>query len=950
MPKNPRVYELARELGLTNEETLDLCDALGIGVKSHSSSVQVAQADRVRRKAEREGLIREVQPPDLDEEQTAAPAKNKKKAVAIKKAAVPKKAAVTKKAPPKKKAPAIEPAAVTKPPAATTPPNEAEAEASAPSEAEAPAPPAPQAPPPPARPLVTSSGQEPARRTVEETPARATLRPKKHRLLGKKHRLLGKKHPRIEISDQRQPRHRPECPHPLAQLAVNPFPPHLVPHPARVLGRQSRHLLAPRALGRRETSVRQAGNAREGDPPVVLVVLVVPVVLVVLVVPVVVPVVPVVVLVVPVVVLVVVLAVLAEALNSRPGGPRGGPQQRRGRKQKRRRRQREELQPQELATYTPVDAPVPEGEVVIERGSTAQELAGNLNRSAADVVRFLLQQGEMVTATQSLSDDMVELFAAELGAQIRIVDPGAEQEEEILKVLDIDLEALGSAPRPPVITVMGHVDHGKTLLLDRIRSSNVVDGEAGGITQHIGAYQVERNGQALTFIDTPGHAAFTSMRARGAQATDIVILVVAADDGVMPQTLEAMDHARAAEVPIVVAINKMDREGADPNRVLAQLAERDLIPESYGGDVITVPVSAMTEDGIDELLDQIVLVAELEELRAAPDGRAIGTVLEANLDRGRGPVATVLVQQGLLSVGDPMVAGAAWGRVRAMTDDLGNTIKEAGPSVPVEVLGLSEVPRSGDMFTVAPDEKTASRVADTREHWQRQASMASASSSGAGGAKLEDIFKQIRAGEAATLNLVLKADVHGSLEAVTDSLRKLEREEVKLSFVSRGVGGVNENDVQLAIASNATIIGFNVRPDRKAREAAEREDVEIRLYEIIYQLLDDIENAMLGMLEPEFEEIVTGEAQVREVFRISRVGPVAGCFVEHGTIRDGAKVRFLREGTIIWKGEVASLRHFQDSVPQVNAGMECGIGLSDFTDLKEGDVIETYDEREIPRV
>jgi translation initiation factor IF-2 len=597
-----------------------------------------------------------------------------------------------------------------------------------------------------------------------------------------------------------------------------------------------------------------------------------------------------------------------------------------------------------------VDAPVPEGEVVIERGSTAQELAGNLNRSAADVVRFLLQQGEMVTATQSLSDDMVELFAAELGAQIRIVDPGAEQEEEILKVLDIDLTALGSAPRPPVITVMGHVDHGKTLLLDRIRSSNVVDGEAGGITQHIGAYQVERNGQALTFIDTPGHAAFTSMRARGAQATDIVILVVAADDGVMPQTLEAMDHARAADVPIVVAINKMDREGADPDRVLAQLAERDLIPESYGGDVITVPVSAMTEDGIEELLDQIVVVAELEELRAAPDGRAIGTVLEANLDRGRGPVATVLVQQGTLSVGDPMVAGAAWGRVRAMTDDVGNTIKEAGPSVPVEVLGLSEVPRSGDMFTVAPDEKTASRVADTREHWQRQASMASASSSGAGGAKLEDIFKQIRAGEAATLNLVLKADVHGSLEAVTDSLRKLEREEVKLSFVSKGVGGVNENDVQLAIASNATIIGFNVRPDRKARETAEQENVEIRLYEIIYHLLEDIENAMLGMLEPEFEEIVTGEAQVREVFRISRVGPVAGCLVEHGTIRDGAKVRFLREGTIIWKGEVASLRHFQDSVPQVNAGMECGIGLSDFTDLKEGDVIETYDEREIPRV
>ncbi len=634
--------------------------------------------------------------------------------------------------------------------------------------------------------------------------------------------------------------------------------------------------------------------------------------------------------------------------GGRPGGPRGGPQQRRGRKQKRRRRQQEELQPQELATYTPADAPVPEGEVVLERGSTAQEIASKLNRSAADIVRFLLQQGEMVTATQSLSDDMVELFAAELGAEIRLVDPGAEQEEEILKALEIDLDDVGAAPRPPVITVMGHVDHGKTLLLDRIRSSNVVDGEAGGITQHIGAYQVERGGQALTFIDTPGHAAFTSMRARGAQATDIVILVVAADDGVMPQTLEAMDHARAAEVPIVVAINKIDREGADPNKVLAQLAERDLIPESYGGDIITVPVSAMTEEGIDDLLDQIVLVSELEELKATPDGRAVGTVLEANLDKGRGPVATVLVQRGTLSIGDPIVAGAAWGRVRAMTDDLGNAVSEAGPSTPVEVLGLSEVPRSGDIFTVAPDEKTASRVADTREHWQRQANMATVSSSGGGGAKLEDIFKQIQAGEATTLNLVLKADVHGSLEAVTESLRKLERDDVKLSFVSRGVGGVNENDVQLAVASNATILGFNVRPDRKARETAETENVEIRLYEIIYQLLEDIENAMLGMLEPEFEEIVTGEAQVRQVFRISGVGPIAGCLVENGTISDGAKVRFLREGAIIWKGEVASLRHFQDPVNQVTAGMECGIGLSDFTDLKEGDVIETYDEREIP--
>ena len=517
----------------------------------------------------------------------------------------------------------------------------------------------------------------------------------------------------------------------------------------------------------------------------------------------------------------------------------------------------------------------------------------------------------MVTATMSLSDDMINLFADELGAEVRLVDPGAEQEEEMLKVLNInvddDEDDEGAVERPPIITVMGHVDHGKTLLLDRIRKANVVASEAGGITQHIGAYQAVRNDRPLTFIDTPGHEAFTAMRARGAQATDIVILVVAADDGVMPQTLEALDHARAAEVPIVVAINKMDREGADANRVLAQLAERNLIPESYGGDVITVPVSAMTEMGIDDLLDQLLVVAELEELTANPDGRAQGTVLESNLDKGRGPVATILVQKGTLRVGDPLVAGAAWGRVRAMIDDKGQQIKEAGPSTPVQVLGLSEVARAGDMFAVAPDEKSASKVAETREHWQRQASMANTAAVATGGAKLEDLFKQIQAGEAATLNLILKADVHGSLEAVTDSLRKLERDDVKLAFVSRGVG-----------------------------------------YEIIYKLLEDVQNAMLGLLEPEFEEIVTGEANVRQVFRISGVGPVAGCFVEHGTLTRGSKVRFLREGTIIWKGAIESLKHFQDDAKEVRAGMECGIGLTDFTDLKEGDVIETYNEKEIP--
>jgi translation initiation factor IF-2 len=608
----------------------------------------------------------------------------------------------------------------------------------------------------------------------------------------------------------------------------------------------------------------------------------------------------------------------------------------------------------DIPTYTPREAPVPEGVVVVERASTPQELGPKLNRTAADVVRFLMQQGEMVTATQSLSDDMIELFAAEIGAEIRLVDPGEEQEVELLKQLQADDEVDDETyqswpPRPPVITVMGHVDHGKTKLLDQIRNTNVVAGEAGGITQHIGAYQVVKDGRAITFIDTPGHEAFTAMRARGAQATDIVVLVVAADDGVMPQTIEAIDHARAAGVPIVVAINKIDRENADPNRVMQQLSEHGLVPEAWGGDTVMVEVSALAGIGIDELLENLLVVAELEDLRATPEGRARGIVLESNLDIGRGPVATVLVQRGTLRVGDPVVAGAAWGRVRALIDDRGGQVREAGPSMPVQVLGLSEVATAGDAFIVAPDERTASRVAAAREHWQRLATLGREAHAMSGGAKLEDIFKQIQAGETATLNLILKADVTGSLEALTEALRKLEREDVKLSFVHRGVGGITQHDVQLASASEATIIGFNVRPDRKARELAEAEGVEIRTYEIIYQVLEDIEKAMLGLLAPEYEEVVTGEAEVREVFRIPRVGAVAGCYVTNGVITRGSKVRFLRDGTVIWKGTISSLKRFKDDVREVAAGFECGIGLSDFQDLKQGDVIETYEEREIPR-
>ena len=638
--------------------------------------------------------------------------------------------------------------------------------------------------------------------------------------------------------------------------------------------------------------------------------------------------------------------------GGRPGGPGGGPGGRRPPRRKgRRRRRREELQPMDVPSYTPDDTAVPEGEIVVERACTALDLGPKMNRTAADVVRFLMQQGEMVTATQSLSDDMIELFAAELGAEIRMVDPGEEQEVELLKLLDIvdDFDDDEAPIRPPVITVMGHVDHGKTKLLDQIRSVNVVDDEAGGITQHIGAYQVDRDGKSLTFIDTPGHEAFTAMRARGAGSTDIVVLVVAADDGVMPQTIEALNHARVADVPIIVAVNKIDRENADPQKVLGQLAEHDLVPESWGGDTICVEVSALENLGVDDLLDNLNVIAEVEDLRADPDGRSQGVVLESFLDIGRGPVATVLVQRGTLKVGDPLVAGAAWGRVRALVDDQGRPVKEAGPSAPVQVLGLSDVADAGEGFVVAPNEKVAGRVADKRGHWRRQANIGRDAHALSGGARLEDIFEQIQKGEAATLNLIVKADVNGSLEAVTGSLRKLEREDVRLAFVHRAVGRITENDIQLAATSNATIIGFNVRPERKAREMAEAEGVEIRSYEIIYKLIEDIEAAMLGMLAPKFEEVVTGDAEVREIFSVPRIGKIAGCYVTNGTITRGSKVRFLREGTIIWKGEISSLRRFKEDVREVQSGYECGIGLSDYQDLKDGDVIETFEEREIAR-
>ncbi|MEN9823203.1 MAG: translation initiation factor [Actinomycetota bacterium] len=985
MAKNLRVHELAKELGMTNTEMLSLCEVMGVGVKSQASSLIEAQADRIRRRAERDGLTRPEQPEEAkpvkkapakkaaakkaesgDEaaESTTTdgePAKPVKKAAAKK--AAPKKAAEGDADAPEAPAPVVEaPAPVVEAPAPEAPAPVVEApapvvEAPAP-EAPAPAPvveaPAtvaepPAAPSAPTAPRITSS-RPPATPSAPSAPPVAPRPPAEVRPPAAPPAAPAAGAPRPPAGP---PPARPTSatgkpipPPPGAVRPVSasgkPIPP--PPGSARPGGSGPRpgggYSARPGAPGARPAGPggprpggpggprpggfggprpggfgpRPAGAGGPGGPG-----------------------------------------------GPRPGGPGGGPggpggrpngQRRAPRKKSRARRRRDfdEMQPNYSSNYTPNSAPVPEGTIIVERGVSAQEFAPKLNRTAADVIRFLMQNGEMVTATMTLSDEQMELFALEVGADLLLVEPGQQEEMELQALFDDsddDDETLQEL-RPPVITVMGHVDHGKTTLLDRIRNANVVAGEAGGITQHIGAYQVVKDGRKITFLDTPGHAAFTKMRARGAQVTDIVVLMVAADDGVMPQTIEAINHAKAADVPIVVALNKIDKENADPQRVLAQLAEHELVPESWGGDTIVVEMAAAQNIGVDEMLEQLLVVSELEELTANPTGRAKGVVLEANLDVGRGPVATVLVDKGELKVGDPIVAGAAWGRVRALIDDKGQQVKSAGPSTPVQVLGLQSVPHAGDEFRSSDDEKTARTVGEAREQRLRLKNQRG-DARVQRGVKLEDIFSQIQSGEVATLNLVIKADVQGSLEAVTESLRRLERDEVKLAFVHRAVGGITENDISLAATTNATLIGFNVRPDRKARDLAETEGVEIRTYEIIYKLLEDIERAMVGMLAPEFEEVVTGEAEVREIFRVPRIGAIAGCYVRSGAITRGSKVRFLRDGTIIWKGSIQSLKRFKEDAREVREGFECGVGLSDFQDLKPGDLIETFDEREIAR-
>lgn len=572
---------------------------------------------------------------------------------------------------------------------------------------------------------------------------------------------------------------------------------------------------------------------------------------------------------------------------------------------------------------------------------TVAELAKRLHREPSEIIKKLFMLGVMATINQELDKDAIELIASEYGVEV--------EEKVSVDLTDLESFITEDQPeelqeRPPVVTIMGHVDHGKTTLLDSIRHSKVTSGEAGGITQHIGAYQVEVEGKKITFLDTPGHAAFTTMRARGAQVTDITVLVVAADDGVMPQTVEAINHAKAANVPIIVAVNKMDKPTANPDRVMQELTEYGLIAESWGGDTIFVPISALKREGIDQLLEMILLVAEVEELKANPNRKAYGTVIEARLDKGRGSVATLLVQNGTLRVGDPIVVGNTYGRVRAMVNDLGRRVKEAGPSMPVEITGLNEVPQAGDRFVVMEDEKTARQVGEARAQKALQATRNETTR-----ISLDNLFEQLKQGENKELNIIIKADVQGSVEALSSSLQKIDVEGAKINIIHTGVGAITESDIILATASNAIIIGFNVRPNVNAKRMAEEEKVDIRLHRIIYKAIEEIEAAMKGLLDPEYEEKVIGQVEVRTTFKVSKIGTIAGSYVTEGKVTRDSQVRLIRDGIVIYEGEIDTLKRYKDDVKEVNQGYECGITLKNYNDIKEGDIIEVYRMEEVAR-
>ena len=595
---------------------------------------------------------------------------------------------------------------------------------------------------------------------------------------------------------------------------------------------------------------------------------------------------------------------------------------------KRRQEEREKMQrlQLEIAKKQPVKVEIPD-EIAVG------ELASRMKKTAAEVVKQLLKMGVFASVSDVIDYDTAALVAMELGCKVekevivtveeRLIDDHADTEEELV-------------PRAPVVVVMGHVDHGKTSLLDYIRHANVASGEAGGITQHIGAYTVEINGSPITFLDTPGHEAFTSMRARGAMVTDVAILVVAADDGIMPQTVESINHAKAAGIPIVVAINKMDKVGANPDRIKQQLTEYDIVSEEWGGDTIICPISAKTGAGIDNLLENLVLQAEVLELRANPNRAAKGTVIEARLDKGRGPIMTVLVQNGTLHLGDIIIAGTCVGRVRTMINDKGQRVTEAGPSTPVEISGLNDVPSAGDIFNAVADERMARELAEERRIQQASGSAVAKKVS------LEDLFSQIQAGEMKTLNLIVKADVQGSAEAVKASLEKISNEEVRVKVIHSAVGAINESDVMLAATSGAIIVGFNVRPDNAARESAARSNVDMRMYRVIYDCINEIEAAMKGMLSPKYRESIIGHAEVRETYKVSKIGTVCGCYCMDGKIQRGCQVRVLRDNIVIHEGELASLRRFKDDVKEVASGYECGMQIEKFNDIKVGDIIECF--------
>jgi translation initiation factor IF-2 len=585
----------------------------------------------------------------------------------------------------------------------------------------------------------------------------------------------------------------------------------------------------------------------------------------------------------------------------------------------------------------------PAGPVTVPSGATVKDVSAAFGVPVPKIITIMMGVGEMVTITQSLTDDAIELVAAELGREVNIKHADEEElEPEAYEDSPDDLK-----PRPPVITIMGHVDHGKTSLLDALRESAVVEQEAGGITQHIGAYQVRQNGRVVTFLDTPGHEAFTALRARGAKVTDIAVLVVAADDGVMPQTVESINHARAAGVPIVVAVNKVDKPEANPQRVRQELVTQGLQPEEWGGTTQFADVSAKTKEGLDSLLERILLVADAElELTANPAADASGPIIESRLDVGRGPVATMLVQRGTIRVGDAIVAGDAWGKVRALHDYRGERVKEASPGTPVEILGFDKPPGAGEQARVVESERQARHLAGLRGQRLRTEQLARSAKKGV---SLEELFTRIGEGGVQDLNVVVKADVQGSIEAVTGELGKIEHPEVRVNVIHTGIGGIAESDVMLASASNAIVVGFNVRPNADARVLAEREGVDIRTYRVIYQLTEDIEQALVGMLAPQRIEETIGEAEVRALFRASRVGVIAGCYVTSGVVRRNAQVRVLREGTVIYETTIASLKRFKDDVREVQAGFECGILLDGFNDVKEGDVLEVYETREIER-